>query len=76
MKTRTHDFAVVYSIFTNWGWFKHKWITVKWCINAFGMVLGTFWLGQWVNTLVIKKRGCRYFGFDLYFWIRIFRSLK
>jgi len=51
--------AIVYSTFTNWGWFKHRWITVKWCINAFGMILGTFWLGQWVNTLpaVAKVEG-------------------
>ena len=48
--------AIVYSTFANWGWFKHKWITVKWCINAFGMILGTFWLGQWVNTLPAVAR--------------------
>ena len=51
--------AIIYSAFTNWGWFKHKWIIVKWCINAFGMILGTFWLSQWVNTLpaVAKVEG-------------------
>ena len=50
---------IIYSAFTNCGWFKHNWITVKWCINAFGMILGTFWLSQWVNTLpaVAKVEG-------------------
>jgi hypothetical protein len=43
--------AVMYSLFTNWGWFKHRWITVKWCINIFGVLFGTFWLGPWLNTL-------------------------
>lgn len=37
--------GLIYSVFTNWGWFKHKWIIVKWCINLSGVTLGTFWLG-------------------------------
>ena len=44
--------GLVYSIFTNWGWFKHKWIIVKWCINLYGAILGTFWLGPWLNKMV------------------------
>ena len=43
--------GVIYSLFTVWGWFKHRWITVKWLINIFGVVFGTFWLGQWLNAL-------------------------
>jgi uncharacterized membrane protein len=43
--------GVIYSLFTNWGWFKHRWIMVKWCISIFGVVFGTFWLGQWLNLL-------------------------
>jgi hypothetical protein len=43
--------GVIYSLFTGWGWFKHRWITVKWLINIFGVVFGTFWLGQWLNVL-------------------------
>ena len=43
--------ALCYSMFTNWGWFKYRWITVKWCINIFGVIFGTFWLGPWLNTL-------------------------
>ena len=27
--------ALIYSIWTNWGWFKHNWITVKWVICLF-----------------------------------------
>ena len=44
--------GLVYSIFTGWGWFKHRWIVVKWCITLFGVIFGTFWLGPWVNGLV------------------------
>ncbi len=44
--------ALIYSIWTNWGWFKHNWITVKWIINIYGVIFGTFWLGPWLNSLV------------------------
>lgn len=43
--------ALVYSIWTKWGWFKHNWITVKWIICIFGMIFGTFWLGPWLSGL-------------------------
>jgi hypothetical protein len=48
--------GVLYSLFTNWGWFKHRWITVKWIVNLFGVILGTFWLGPWTNSLVPLSR--------------------
>jgi len=43
--------ALVYSIWTNWGWFRHNWIIVKWIICIFGTVLGTFWLGSWLSGM-------------------------
>ncbi len=49
--------ALVYSIWTNWGWFKHNWIIVKWIICIFGIIFGTFWLGPWLsNTAMIAKK--------------------
>jgi hypothetical protein len=41
--------GLLYSIYTNWGFFKHNWITVKWVINIGGVIFGTFWLGAWLN---------------------------
>ncbi|MFC1579603.1 hypothetical protein ACFL4N_01680 [Thermodesulfobacteriota bacterium] len=41
--------GLLYSLFTNWGWFKNNWITVKWIINVGGIIFGTFWLGPWLN---------------------------
>ena len=38
-----------YSLFTNWGSFKHNWITIKWIINVGGVLFGTFCLGPWLN---------------------------
>ena len=43
--------GIIYAVFTNWGWFRHRWITVKWGINIFGVIFGTFWLGPWLNAL-------------------------
>lgn len=43
--------GTLYSAFTNWGWFKHKWVTVKWLITLYGFVIGTFWLGPWTVSL-------------------------
>ncbi|MEA3470610.1 MAG: hypothetical protein U9R24_02715 [Thermodesulfobacteriota bacterium] len=43
--------GLLYSVFTKWGWFKHRWVMVKWIINIFGIVFGTFWLGPWLNSL-------------------------
>lgn len=45
--------ALVYSIWTKWGWFKHNWITVKWIICIFGIIFGTFWLGPWMSNLAL-----------------------
>ncbi len=48
--------GVAYSILTSWGWFKHRWITLKWMVNLFGVILGTFWLGPWTDSLPIISR--------------------
>lgn len=43
--------GLIYSLFTPWGWIKHRWIALKWVINLFGVIFGTFWLGPWLNSL-------------------------
>jgi hypothetical protein len=48
--------GLIYSIWTNWGWFKHNWITVKWVICIFGIVFGTFWLGPWLSEMAAIAR--------------------
>ncbi|MCU0821858.1 MAG: hypothetical protein MUC95_05210 [Spirochaetes bacterium] len=51
--------GILYSSFTKWGWFRHNWITVKWCITVYGVVFGTFCLGPWMNSLppIAKAEG-------------------
>lgn len=51
--------GLVYSIWTNWGWFKHNWITVKWVICLYGVIFGTYPLGPWMSGLarLSKEKG-------------------
>ena len=43
--------GLIYALFTNWGFFKYRWITVKWIINVGGILFGTFYLGPWLNSM-------------------------
>ncbi len=43
--------GLIYSLFTGFGFFKLRWMTVKWVITIFGVLFGTFWLGPWLNSL-------------------------
>jgi hypothetical protein len=51
--------ALIYSIWTNWGWFRHRWVTVKWAICAFGIIFGTYPLGPWLGDIarIAGERG-------------------
>jgi len=41
--------GVVYGFWTNWGFFKHRWLTVKWVLTIAMILMGTFVIGPWVN---------------------------
>ncbi len=56
--------GLIYSVFTNWGWFKYNWIIVKWCINIYGVIFGTFWLGPWLNSLLSISKTEGMLGFS------------
>ncbi|NDV69206.1 hypothetical protein D0T66_09910 [Dysgonomonas sp. 25] len=46
--------AIVYGVWTNWGFFKHRWITVKWIISLTIVLLGTFYFSPHLdNSLYI-----------------------
>jgi len=45
--------GLIYGIWTNWGFFKHTWITVKWILTILQILFGTFVLGPYVNNNVI-----------------------
>lgn len=44
--------GLIYSIFTNWGFFKFKWLTVKWILTIFMISLGTFYMGPLMSANV------------------------
>ena len=44
--------GLIYSIWTNWGFFKHPWIIVKWILIILQMTAGVF-LGPPINNNVI-----------------------
>ena len=41
--------GLIYGIWTNWGFFKHNWLTVKWILTVAMILSGTFFMGPWVN---------------------------
>ncbi|MBN2054298.1 hypothetical protein JW905_05215 [bacterium] len=41
----------IYGIWTRWGFFRRRWVTVKWLITIYGILTGTFLLGPWLNSL-------------------------
>ncbi|MFZ7102928.1 MAG: DUF2269 family protein [Peptococcaceae bacterium] len=43
--------GIMFSAFTNWGFFKYRWITMKYIISIFSILFGTFFLGPWVNGM-------------------------
>ena len=44
--------GVIYGVWTKWGFFKQRWITVKWVLTVAQVLFGTFVLGPWVNANV------------------------
>ncbi|MDR0420715.1 MAG: hypothetical protein LBH30_04595 [Prevotellaceae bacterium] len=45
--------GLIYSIWTNWGFFKHLWVSVKWGMIILQILYGTFVLGPCINDNVI-----------------------
>lgn len=44
--------GLIYGIWTRWGFFKQRWITVKWILTIFMVGTGTFLMGPCVNDNV------------------------
>lgn len=44
--------GIVYGVWTNFGFFKHRWLTVKWVLTLFMILLGTFCMGPPVKENV------------------------
>ena len=44
--------GLFYSIFTNWGFFRHNWLIFKWIVTISAILFGTFFLGPWETTMM------------------------
>jgi uncharacterized membrane protein len=44
--------GLLYSIFSNWGFFKHNWLIFKWIVTAAAILFGTFFLGPWETNMM------------------------
>lgn len=42
--------AIIYGRYTNWGFFKHNWIIVKWFFAIIIIVVGTFIFSPWLDN--------------------------
>jgi hypothetical protein len=60
--------GLFFSLWTHWGWFKHRWITVKWVICLYGVIFGTYPLGPWMSELarISKAKGLGALGDPVY----------
>lgn len=48
--------GIIYGAFTNWGFFRHRWIIVKWVLTVFMILFGTFYMGPRVKDNVTVGR--------------------
>ena len=45
--------GLIYSLWTNWGFFKHTWIIVKWIMTILQILFGALVLGPCINRNVM-----------------------
>lgn len=44
--------GLAYSALSSWGFFKQRWIIVKWIVTVAAIVFGTFFLGPWETKMM------------------------
>ena len=45
-----------FSLFTPWGFFKHRWLTCKWILTVACILIGAFILGTWEGEMLSMSR--------------------
>lgn len=43
--------GLLYSAFTPWGFFRHRWLAFKWAVTCGAILFGTFFLGPWERAM-------------------------
>lgn len=68
--------GLLYGIATKWGFFKHRWIAVKWITALYMMISGTFAMGPCVDGNVLLLEEISQYGLNSeIFWNNVF-SIK
>ncbi|HYF77782.1 MAG TPA: hypothetical protein VD973_11650 [Symbiobacteriaceae bacterium] len=51
--------GLAYSLLTNWGFFKHTWVTVKWAAFMLQTIFGIFFIDRWMvqNLALLETDG-------------------
>jgi uncharacterized membrane protein len=44
--------GLIYSSFSNWGFFRHGWMIFKWIVTVAAILFGTFFLGPWETAMM------------------------
>ena len=61
--------GIIYGAFAHWGFFKHRWLTVKWVLTIFMILFGTFYMGPLVKENVVTGKAIMEGGGDvLRYW--------
>ncbi len=44
--------GLIYSLFTGWGFLKHRWVLCKWLLAILCTLVGAVWLGAWEEEML------------------------
>lgn len=44
--------GLIYSLLSNWGFFRHRWLVFKWIVTVAAILFGTFFLGPWETAMM------------------------
>jgi uncharacterized membrane protein len=44
--------GLLFSVCSNWGFFRHTWIVFKWIITILAILFGSYFLGPWETAMV------------------------
>ncbi len=43
--------GLLYSVYTKWGFFKHRWLLFKWVVTVAIIITGTIFTGPWIEEM-------------------------
>ncbi len=68
--------GLIYSAFTGWGFFKHRWVSVKWVITVTVMLLGTFVSEPLIKEMLVlsKEKGLEALQNQNYLQTRLYQN--